>query len=386
MKGLAICHKGVEDITLTEIKELIDEEGIVQDSTVVFATDIEKLIKLTYMGRSIRRTLLLLGRAKISRSFSELKPLLSQLAQQIDSAQWLEGKTFKVVCERIGEHEFNSQQVSEVFGELLLNKHKAGANNSAKTSAKVAMNDPQTVVYVFINHKDLYIGIDFAGVDLSKREYKIFANSSSLNGAIAYSLIRIAKLKHNETMVDPFGGSGVIPIEAALFLTNKSVNFFKKDKLLFTKSLKVDLNLLDKTFSPYFKIITYDSQINYMKAIKKNAQIAGVNKHINVSKVNLEWLDTKLDKQSVDKIITHLPVPSKTVPTDKIDKIYQEFFHQADYILKISGTITFIVEKNAGYKDSINKCIILNKYKLIEEREVMQGQQPMKIYVMNKQN
>jgi len=28
MKGLAICHKGVEDITLNEIKELIDEEGI----------------------------------------------------------------------------------------------------------------------------------------------------------------------------------------------------------------------------------------------------------------------------------------------------------------------------------------------------------------------
>ncbi|MFH1440006.1 MAG: THUMP domain-containing protein [Candidatus Woesearchaeota archaeon] len=401
MKGLAICHKGIEDVASQEIEEIIDEVGFCEERAVVFNTTPEKLAKVTYMARSIRRTILLLGRAKISKKYDDTVSLLAKLIDEIKTDEWLKGKsrspkTFKVVCKRIGEHDFGSQDVAEKVGELLLDKHNISSEGKKINKIKVTMLNPDIVIYVFINEKELYLGIDFSGLDLSKRDYKIFSTASSLNGAVAYALLRLAKLKHKDVMIDPFCGSGVIPIEAALYLKNKSVNFFRKDKLLFTRfadgsnnnhSMAFDINMnelsrYDKAFSPEFRIIAYDSQMNMMSATKKNAQIAGVNKVIDISRVDIEWLDTKLDKGNVDIIATHLPVASKNVSKGIVEKLYKEFFYQAEYILADKGTIGIIVEKDDVLKECLAKLKIDEKFKIIENRELMQGKMAMKIIIL----
>lgn len=368
MKGLAICHKGIEDITALEVKELIGKESLIEDRAVIFDATLDELAKVTYMARSVKRVVLLLGEIKISENFKKTAQRLNGLVKQIDIKEWLDGKSFKVECKRVSikiSHDFTSQQIEEKVGELLLKKQKT----------KVALSNPDTVVYVFINDNELYVGIDFAGIDLSKRDYKIFSTASALNGAVAYALVRIAKLKQKETMLDPFCGCGTIPIEAALYLKNMSVNYFRKDKLVFTKFIKTPPK--DETKQD-FKVIAYDQQINLMKATKKNAQIAGVHKDIEVSKIDIEWLDTKLEKHSIDKIITQPPFPSKTLDTKKAEKLYKEFFYQADYILADKGIIAVILEKDELFK----KC--MDKLKIAEEREIMQGKKLMKVLVLKR--
>ncbi|MBT4540665.1 hypothetical protein HOC35_04070 [Candidatus Woesearchaeota archaeon] len=374
MKGLVICNKGIEDIAAQEIEEIIDEVGVVNDNVVIFEADTEKLVKLTYLARSIKRTLLLLGRATISNKLDDFLPLITQLVKQVKSDEWLENKTFKVVCKRLGDHDFSSQDVAEKVGELLLKKHKCN----------VAMKDPQIKIYVFINEHQLYLGVDFSGVNLSKREYKIFSVGSSLNGALGYALLRIAKLKHNETILDPFCGSGIISIEAGLYLRNISTNFYRKDKLWFTRFLKTNPSKFDKQFEPEAKIIAYDKLMSYMQATKKNAQIAGVSKYITVSKIDLEWLDTKLDKGQVDKIVTIMPSLTKNTNEKEIEKIYREFFHQADYVLDELGKIVFIINNDKFFKDCLAKISEMKKFEIDKERNVMQGSMELKVITMKR--
>ena len=60
----------------------------------------------------------------------------------------------------------------------------------------------------------------------------------------------------------------------------------------------------------------------YVDFLKKNAKIAGVDKHINFSRVELEWLDIKFKKESIDRIITNPPISKNA----NLDKVYNEFF------------------------------------------------------------
>jgi 23S rRNA G2445 N2-methylase RlmL len=374
MKGLVICNKGIEDVAVQEVEEIIDEVGVVNDNVVIFDADVEKLAKLTYLARSIRRTMMLLGRATISKKYDDLIPLITQLVKQIDSEEWMEGKTFKVLCERIGDHDFSSQDVAEKVGELLLKKHKCN----------VAMEDPIIKIYVFINQYQMYLGVDFAGFDLSKREYKLFSIGSSLNGALAYALLRIAKLKHNEVLLDPFCGPGIIPIEAGLYLKNISTNYYRKDKLWFTRFLKINPSKFDKKFEPEAKVIAYDKLMNFMQATRKNSQIAGISKYLDVSKVDIEWLDTKLNQGQIDKIVTKMPSLTKNTNDKDIEKIYREFFHQADFILDEKGKIIFVIQNDQFFKECLAKISEMKKFEISKERDVMQGSMDLKVITMKR--
>ncbi|MBT4824085.1 hypothetical protein HN695_03090 [Candidatus Woesearchaeota archaeon] len=374
MKGLAICNKGIEDVAAKEVEEITDEVAFVEDSAVVFDTNAEKLAKLTYLGKSIKRTMVLLGRAKINNKFDDVLPLIVQLVEELKTEEWLEKKSFKVVCERIGDHDFASQQIAETVGELLFKKHKT----------KVVMNNPERIIYVFVNENSLYIGVDFAGMNLSKREYKIFSIGSSLNGALGYALLRIAKVKKKDIILDPFCNSGIIPIEAASYMKNMSPNFYRKDKLLFTRFLKIDPKKFDDFKEVKGKIIAYDKLMNFMQATKKNAQIAGVNKNIIISKVDIEWLDTKLDQNQIDKIVTRLPELSKTTNEGDIEKLYKEFFYQLDYILDEAGLMVAIMEKTDFLKTCFKRNEAMQKFKIAEERDIMQGKKNMKVVIIKR--
>src|SRR3989338_8621241 len=84
-----------------------------------------------------------------------------------------------------------------------------------------------------------FIGIDFTGIKLSKREYRIKLLASSINPVVAYSMLRLSDASPEDSILDPFSRSGEILIEAVLFFKNipNCVNI--KEKLLFNKLFKV---------------------------------------------------------------------------------------------------------------------------------------------------
>ena len=215
---------------------------------------------------------------------------------------------------------------------------------------------------------------------LIKRSYKIFNHPSALRGTIGYALVRIAGYKEKEKMLDPFSGSGVIPIEAGLYVSGFPVNYFNKDKFSFLRFLKIDFDKffekIDKDIkSKKYKIFGYDKQLMYVTSSKKNAKIGGVNKFVNFSRVEIEWLDTKVDKESVDRIVTQPLQLGKHVNVKDIEKLYNEFFHQAEFVLNKKGKIVLISRQSEMLKKYAEKY----KFKLKEERDVWSGKQVLRV-------
>ena len=332
MEGCAITSKGIEAVAALEINELVHADCRCEEGSVVFnIKEFKDLCLLCYNAQSVDRVLYLIGQLKFEDFFDDLEKFFKNL----DFDKWIEKhKKFKVECIRVGIHEFNSVDVETKTAELIIDKFK---------NKKVGMKDFEIIFLVYIINDKCYFGVDFAGFELNKRSYKIFLHPNSLRGTIAYALARESGFKKKEVMLDPFSRDGTIPIEAALYASGFPINYYKKDRFAFLKlKIEVDFEKFfkdpDKKAKSKANIYSFDHLFKYVDYSKKNAKIAGVDKQINFSRVELEWLDIKFGKESVDRIVTN-PTTSKNA---NLDKIYKEFFYQAEYILKTDGTIALL--------------------------------------------
>jgi 23S rRNA G2445 N2-methylase RlmL len=371
MEAIAITHPGIEDVAAKEAKALIGAESGIKESVVHFKINHPKeLCLLCYKAQSIIKVVLLLSEFKAS---ADLEKTFNSLKPEIEKAgflKWMKNKhNFKVECKRTGSHNFSSVDLSA----------KATSAISDKTKIKADFKNPEIIIFLYIYNDAGYFGIDFAGIDLSKRDYKVFAHPASLKGTIAYSLLRVAGYKKNEALLDAFTKSGVIPIEAALYATGSSVNYYRKDLLAFNRLIKFDFKKIDKKTKVKTKIFGVDSQIKNLKAAEKNAKIAGIKKLVTFSRVDVEWLDTKFKKGQIDKIVTSPPSVSKRACEKEIEKLYKEFFYQAEYILSKKGRIVTI-----NRSPELLKQAAAHYFRVLDERTVWSGKEALQVLVFGK--
>ena len=347
LKSLAITNKGFEDICSKEIKELIGKTCKLGNGFVTFSCSHDELCKIAYKAQSVNRVLVMFG------EFKEIK--------DIDNITL--GKSFAVRC--VKAEEDDSLELERAVGEIIFKK----------TKVKVDLKKPETLVLVFVLDGKYYVGYDFVQMDLSKRSYKIFLAPKSPRGTMAYCLIRSAGYSGSEFILDPFATNGVITIEAACYATGKSVRFYDKDKL----KIEYDFEQLDGE-KKASGIYAFDGLLSNVERVKKNAKIAGVEKSLKVSKVETEWLDTKLEEKTVDIICTMIPEISKRSKEKLVRKTYTEFFYQAEFVLKDDGKIVCMLHNPEALIEYATK----GKFKLVSSREVYSGQDKLVVLTFEK--
>lgn len=373
MKGLVVTSRGIEEIAALEIRELIGANCRVEECAVSFEhRNFEDLCLLCYKCQSADRVLYLIGEFEFEDFFEELERFI----EKIKLEGWISKcKKFKVECIRIGNHDFKSVDAEAKVAEIFLKRNKG---------KKLGMRDYGIIFFVYIVNNKCYFGIDFAGFELNKRAYKIFLHSNSLRGTIAYALVRESGFDKNETMLDPFSRDGIVVIEAALHASGFPLNYYKKEKFAFLKFGFIDSEKFfagaDKKIAkkPKAELYSFDHMFKYIDYSRKNAKIAGIGKHISFSRTELEWLDIKFKKETVDRIISNPP----TSKNANLDRIYNEFFYQCSYILKNSGTIALI----SRIPDFVKRHAEKHNFAVHKEKGVWSGEQLLSIVVFKKKS
>lgn len=357
MKGILITHKGMENTAAKELREILGRKAEIEERVIIFSAKMNELCKVAYMSRAAERVLALIEIIE----FKELEDI--KISDKYK--EWLK-KSFVVRCQREGEHNFSSLDVERHIG--------------AQINSEVDLNNPDIIFFAFINKNKLYFCVDLSGFDLSKRDYKIFNNRDSIKGTIAFHALKVCGYKSSEVLLDPFSKDGVIVIEAALYASNQSVNYFRKDKFAFNSI--VEYEFFDNVSKPEGKIISFDNTMQGVTVVKKNAKIAEVESSIDIRKVNIDWLDIKLEKSSVDCIVSYPPQPAKhKLQPRELVRMYEEFFYQSDYVLKEQGRICLISRSTNVLKQAAYHY----KFKLQSESEVMQGKQKLYILLFSRQ-
>lgn len=371
LPALALTFRGFEDIAALEVKEILGKKADPATEYVTFsATDLE-LVELCYKTQAARRVLRLFG----TFSFSTLDTLQGSALAILKNADLslLSEKTFRVECERYGTHSFSSQDVAASLGGIFLKQ---------QPKASVGLHDPDIILYCFIRDDLCILGVDFAGFDLSKREYKIYAQSHMLNAAFAYCAVRYTGYTGKEALVDPVCGVGLLPLEAALFAAHLSPRFYQKQNFLFHRFLTIDLAQFDKEVPKKvletLSLRGYDVHLRNLEASKKHAKLAGVAKYITFARGDIEWIDTKVDEKSQDIVVAQMPVEGRLVTEKDMLKFYKEFFYQLEFVMKDTATMVLLCQKTGVLKQA------LEYFTIVKEHIVWQGEQQFILVTLKK--
>lgn len=341
---LALTHQGLETLAWNEIETLATTAKLThtQPGIIVFSVkDEQTLAHITYHARTLTKTFHLLSQQTFTGT-----PLPQDLP---DIKKYLD-KTFLFTCEREGTHTFTSFDIEQAFNSAI----------AAQYSVTLDRKNPQTRLFALITQRTitlgsdfkgpttedtLFFGIDYSGIDLGRRPYRIFLGTESIKGTIAAALLQFSDYNPKQILLDPFCRHGTIPIEAALLSTNISANKYDKEKIAFTKLPYTKLTATDDEREHKGTIICMDNNFKNVSNSQKNAKIAGIVKSIEFSRTDLQWLDAKIGKKNCDRIITYPPQPGRSLAESTAEKIYHDIFYQAEFILKKSGKVGLLMKR-----------------------------------------
>jgi len=316
---LGICHLGLEKLAAQEIEHLTGAKCTVKKGAILFDTDSENVAKAIYRSQTILGAMLL---------------------------ETPKDKTFAVRAIKVDS---DAPDVEAQVGAEIAN-----------AGAKVDLDDPEVKVIAYVVGDKRYVGIDLYGFDPSKRDYRAQTTPGTLKSTIYANILWFAGYD-GETLLDPFGQSGCIPIEAALMSAKRSPNHYRKDEFTIKDLERFDNDAESKT------IYCYDRLVNKAKT---NAKLAGVNKMIKFGSVTVRDLDVKFGEHDIGLVVTQPPQMSKYADEKKIGAIYNEIFYQSRYILK--GNVCLIA-LNSKTEELMKKNAEKHKFHLKDRMSTKKG-------------
>lgn len=203
---LLTCQSGLESLIKRECERLKLSDIHAQDRLVKCTGSVKNLYELLIWSRFTNRVYLSLGESRIV-DFERLFDLCSG----IDWNNHLTGR------ERI---------IIEASSTRSILTSVPTIQSVAQKAIYSTMNTPNMTNWVEVHILILIIDdiahilLDVTGDPLHKRGYRIEAGEAPIKENLAAALIAWANWKYSSPLLDPFCGSGTIPIEAAMMARN----------------------------------------------------------------------------------------------------------------------------------------------------------------------
>ena len=356
------CDVGCEEYAMFEVNELLKKDAVIRNGYVIVPDcSLRDAALLCYRSQLASRVLVLIAEGTVQ----EPESIRTQAFLDFTYKDFLkEAGCFRVECDRQGEHSFQSPDVEMMLGKEL-----------EARGMRVELKRPDMVIHCHIRDETYVLGVDLAGRDLGKRDYKVFHTRQSMRGTIMYAALKSAGYTGKETLIDPSCIDGTIAIEAALYASRRSPQRFRRDFAFLTmpRFKESDWGAFfaeqDGIAAPTLRILGFSPLLRSLKMARQNAKLAGVEDVIALTRCELSWLDTKLEKSSVDMFVTVPPSSGKANPLKDVEQLQDDLFKQAGYSLKQKGVVLLVAEKRAEFLNAADR----HGFTLSDEKKVWMG-------------
>lgn len=183
-------------------------------------------------------------------------------------------------------------------------------------------------IEVVINEDNVLVALDTSGVALHKRGYRTLVGEAPLRETLASAIILLSVWKWDRPFVDPFCGSGTLPIEAALIGTNTAPglnrsyayeNFIKAPSVIErVKEEANDLIVRDRTL----RISGFDINKDAVSLSMRHAKNAGVSNNIHFQVSDMRTLRSRY---SHGVIVTNPPYGERLLKEAELKELYRDF-------------------------------------------------------------
>ncbi|MFA9466144.1 MAG: class I SAM-dependent RNA methyltransferase [Velocimicrobium sp.] len=318
---IAPCHFGMEAVLKREILDLGYEIVSVEDGKVTFRGDESAICRSNIFLRTTERILIRVGKFK-AETFDELFENTKAIPWENYIPQ--NGRFWVAKANSIKSKLFSPSDIQSIMKKAMVERLKS----KYKTDWFEESGDSYPV-RVTIMKDEVVVGLDTSGDSLHKRGYRKLISKAPVTETLAAALIMLTPWNKDRILVDPFCGSGTIPIEAAMIGAkiapgmNRSFNSESWTHLIGKKSWYEaiteanDLILEDVELN----IQGYDMDASMIKAARENAKLAGVDKYIHFQERTMQELR---NPKKYGFIITNPPYGERLEEKETMPKLYKE--------------------------------------------------------------
>lgn len=297
---LANTSLGLEKILKQELKELNFKIKDVKNGMVYFNVE-EVKVKDVKKIRTAERIYLIMKEFKFKK--------LDDYFENIYRIRWNEYFDIKdrVIIDKVilnskyhkSQKTFQSLTQKAVY-KSMMDEYKIDFMMESKNTYKLR---------VFIFGIKAVVAMDLSGDPLHKRNYRKFISKAPLKEHIASALIINSGWNKKSPLIDPFCGSGTIPLEAGLIAAGIPAGFLREYDFEKMKKFKEiiennKINEENKIFNNP-KIIGTDKEDDMIETSRKNYDNIGLKLNISFYKSSMEKVKNDFDEKGV--IITNPP-------------------------------------------------------------------------------
>lgn len=310
---------GIEAITAHEIRNLGYKDVTVENGKVSFKTDLLGICRANLWIRTGERVQVKIGEFKAT-SFDEL----FEKTKALPWDKWIpENGEFPVTGYSLKSKLYSVPDCQSIVKKAIVEKLKTKYKKQWFNE-----DGPLYKVKFSIMKNKVILMIDTSGESLHKRGYRKLSNDAPLRETLAAAMIFISRWNKNFPLLDPFCGSGTIPIETALIGTNTAPGINRE--FISETWPQIPKKLWEKTRSKANDLITRDLKLEIYgsdidnKAInlsRKNAQKAGIDKKISFKHIAVKDIKPHLE---YGKIICNPPYGERMGQKDDVEKLYRK--------------------------------------------------------------
>lgn len=315
------CHFGMEAVLKREIIDLGYDVTEVADGRLTFHGDEEAVCRANVFLRSAERILIKIGSFK-AESFEEL----FQGTKQLPWEEYfpMNAKFWVTKAASVKSKLFSPSDIQSIMKKAMVERMKEAYHVSWFDE-----DGESYPVRVFIMKDMVTVCLDTTGESLHKRGYRKLTAKAPIAENLAASLIMLTPWNKDRILIDPFCGSGTIPIEAAMMAANMAPGMNRSflaenwneliNKKNWYETLDEANELVDLSVGT--DIQGYDLDEKMVEISRENAKLAGVDKLIHFQKRGIEQLS---HAKKYGFIITNPPYGERLEDKKDLPFIYKK--------------------------------------------------------------
>ena len=317
----APCHFGLEAVLKREIIDLGYEVTEVVDGRVSFEGDEEAIARCNVFLRTTERVMLKVG------SFKAV--IFDELFEKTKALPWenfipKDGKFWVKKASSIKSKLFSPSDIQRIVKKAIVDRLSGKYN-----ILRFPEDGSEYPIRITILKDEVTVGLDTSGESLHKRGYRRLTVKAPITETLAAALISLTPWKKDRLLIDPFCGSGTIPIEAALIGLNIAPGM-KRDfqamawdnilpKSLFKEAKKEAEDLIDRETK--LSIQGYDLDTSALDAARGNLSFAGLEGNIHFQQRDMRDISSA---KKYGFIITNPPYGERLEEKEAMPQLYRE--------------------------------------------------------------
>ena len=211
IKLIATATFGLEAVVKREVINLGYTDLVTEDGKVTFSADLDAIPKANLWLRSADRVLLKMGEFK-ALSFEEL----FEGTKALPWDDWItEDGKFTVTGKSVKSKLFSVPDCQAIVKKAVVERMKQKYKKDWFSET-----GPEFTIQVSLLKDIATLTIDTSGTGLHKRGYRAQSVEAPLKETLAAALVELSFWNKDRLLLDPFCGSGTIPIEAAMIGRN----------------------------------------------------------------------------------------------------------------------------------------------------------------------